>query len=324
MKKAVVIGAYGHIGSYMVPALYDAGYEVTVISRGNREPYTAEHPAWQHVNKLVCDRKAMTEAKTFGPFIASLDPDVIIDTLCYNGEMLKELCEPIIANEALAKKVKLIEIGTIWIYAYKLFSPVTEDHPHNSVSAYGIGKTEMELYIRELADKKLLNATILHPGHISGAGWYPINPQGNLNPQVYADIVAGREIILPNDGSATLHHVHAEDIARLALACIEQPEASCGEAFHITSPAALTLRGFAELLYKHFGHEPKISFVPYDEFTKLIPAEDVGATFDHMSKSPCCSMEKARKLLGFTPKWSSIDTAISAVEYKLAKGELQV
>ena len=53
MKKAVVIGAYGHIGSYMVPALYDAGYEVTVISRGTRESYTAEHPAWQHVNKQM-------------------------------------------------------------------------------------------------------------------------------------------------------------------------------------------------------------------------------------------------------------------------------
>ena len=324
MKKAVVIGAYGHIGSYMVPALYEAGYEVTVISRGNREPYTAEHPAWQHVKREICDRKAMTGEKIFGKFIASLEPDVIIDTLCYNRKMMEELCEPIIANKALAEKVKLIEIGTIWIYAYKLFSPVTEDHPHNSVSAYGSGKTEMELYIKELAEQNLLNATILHPGHISGAGWYPINPQGNLNPQVYADIVSGKEIILPNDGNATLHHVHAEDIARLALACIEQPEASRGEAFHITSSAALTLRGFAELLYKHFGHEPKIAFVPYKEFTELVSEEDAGNTFDHISKSPCCSMEKAKRVLGFTPKWSSIGTAISAVEHKLATGELKI
>ena len=38
--KAVVIGATGHTGTYLVPRLVEAGYQVTAVSRGLSEPYT--------------------------------------------------------------------------------------------------------------------------------------------------------------------------------------------------------------------------------------------------------------------------------------------
>jgi nucleoside-diphosphate-sugar epimerase len=42
MSRVVVIGATGHIGTYLVPRLVDAGHEVTVVSRGTRGPERAE------------------------------------------------------------------------------------------------------------------------------------------------------------------------------------------------------------------------------------------------------------------------------------------
>jgi nucleoside-diphosphate-sugar epimerase len=37
MRRVVVIGATGHIGSYLVPRLVRGGHEVLAMSRGTRE-----------------------------------------------------------------------------------------------------------------------------------------------------------------------------------------------------------------------------------------------------------------------------------------------
>ena len=322
MKKAIVIGGCGHIGSYMVPKLVENGYQVTSVSRGMKEPYTAENPAWEKVDFLHCDRNQLAAEKKFGTMIAEMNPDVIVDTGCFNTETLEELCNPILESASLASKVKLIEIGSIWVYGYKITAPVSEDHVHNAVCAYGKGKTAIELQCREWSKQGKINTTVLHPGHISGDGWWPINPQANFNPQVYADIIAGKELLLPNDGNATIHHVHADDIAGLAMACLEHPDASCGEAFNATSRHALTLRGFAELMFDYYGHTPKLSYLPFAEFAKAVGEADANDTLEHISRSPSCSMEKAKNLLDFVPKHSSINTVISAVCYKQQKGEI--
>lgn len=39
--RVVVIGATGHIGSYLIPRLVEAGHAVVGICRGQRNPY---HP----------------------------------------------------------------------------------------------------------------------------------------------------------------------------------------------------------------------------------------------------------------------------------------
>ena len=322
MKTAVVIGGYGHIGSYLVPELVENGYEVTVVSRGNRKPYNSELSVWDKVKDLHCDRRQLAKEHKFGNMIAELQPDLIFDAASFTKDEIEELCDPILENPTWASKVKLIQIGSIWVYGYKIVSPVTEEHIHNAICDYGKGKTEIEEYLRDLSQSGRLNTTVLHPGHISGDGWYPINPQANFNPQVYADIIAGRELLLPDDGNATIHHVHSADIAGLAIACLNNPDASCGQAFNATSKQALSLRGFAELLYKYFEHEPKIQYVSFDKLSKMIEKEDAEQTYEHIRRSPSCSMEKAEKLLGFVPKHSSIDTVISALNYKLDRGEL--
>ena len=37
-------------------------------------------------------------------------------------------------------------------------------------------------------------ATIIHPGHIVGPGWAPLNPAGNFNPQVFATLARGERL----------------------------------------------------------------------------------------------------------------------------------
>ena len=55
MSRVVIIGGSGHVGTYLVPRLVEAGFEVVNVSRGEREPYRP-HAAW----KAVRDRRRST------------------------------------------------------------------------------------------------------------------------------------------------------------------------------------------------------------------------------------------------------------------------
>ena len=56
-----------------------------------------------------------------------------------------------------------------------------------------------------------------------------------------------------------------------------------GESFHAVSPAALTLRGYAERMYRWFGREPDLSFLPWEEWKAAASPADAAATRDHIA-----------------------------------------
>ena len=71
MARVVVIGATGHVGTYLVPRLVEAGHEVVAISRGEAKPYRPHH-AWQSVEFRRMDRDALERAGTFGREVLAL------------------------------------------------------------------------------------------------------------------------------------------------------------------------------------------------------------------------------------------------------------
>src|SRR5215210_7398099 len=63
--RVVVIGGTGHIGSYLVPRFFDAGHEVTIVSRRQAAPYRA-HSAWTRVDYVDLDRAQEEAARGSG------------------------------------------------------------------------------------------------------------------------------------------------------------------------------------------------------------------------------------------------------------------
>lgn len=317
MKTAVVIGASGHAGSFITPRLVRDGYRVISLSRGNRTPYTIDMPEWKETETVRFDRAALEAEGNFGRLIAEYRPDVVCDTIAYTPEQTIQLCE------SLSSGTHLIQLGTIWVYGYKLEVPVTEDHPRTSKDDYGVLKTQIEDYLMERTAAGKIRATVIQPGHISGRGWLPINPQGNLNPKVYESIIRGEEVVLPDDGQSTLHHVHARDVAGLVSACLKNPQESAGQTFHATTVRAVTLTGFAELLYRRFGHTPQIRYCPWEMLKDQLSKSDADITENHMQHSPACSMEKAEKMLGFIPRYTTIETVMDSLSWQIENGVLR-
>lgn len=315
--RVVVIGATGHVGTYLVPRLLARGHKVVALSRGVREPYQ-NHGAWRQVERIQADRAAEEQAGSFGQRIRSLNADVVIDMICFDEVSARHLAE------ALRGQVQhLIVCGTIWVHGPSVQVPTTEAAPRHPFGAYGVNKDAMETYLLGQSRLGGVPATVIHPGHIVGPGWIPLNPQGNFNPIVFSRIASGEELLLPNFGLETVHHVHADDVAQLFMTALEHWSVSAGEAYHAVSPAALSLRGYAESVYGWFGHEPRMRFLPFDEWSKTLPENDAAVTYDHIAHSPNCSIAKAQEQLGYKPRYSSLQAVYEALAWLIAHGVVQ-
>lgn len=314
--KIGVIGGSGHIGSFLVPRLVMQGHEIINITRGQSTPY-ADHPAWRKVQKVELDRRVEEKKGLFGDAIADLKCDAVIDLICFTKDSAAQLVE------ALRGKVRhFLHCGTIWVHGYSLEIPTTEDTPRNPFGDYGINKAEAEEYLLDEARGEGFPSTILHPGHIVGPGWWPLNPQGSFNPDVFKTIKRGEPLVLPNSGLETVHHVHADDLAQGFLKALENWSVSVGESFHLTSPKALSLRGYAEAIYSWFGMEPNLEFLPWEELKMKVSSEDAFFIWDHIGHSPCCSIEKAERLLGYSPRYSSLQAVYESLTWMERSGEL--
>jgi nucleoside-diphosphate-sugar epimerase len=314
--RVVVIGGSGHVGTFLVPRLVEAGHYVVSVSRGRSEPYV-ENAAWSSVERLTLDREPEEEHGTFAEKILALEPDIVVDMICFTPESARHLVE------ALRGRVQhLLHCGTIWVHGHSTRVPATEDLPRHPFGAYGTLKAEIESYLLGEARRNGFPATVLHPGHIVGPGWAPLNPAGHFDPRVFETLARGEELVLPNLGMETVHHVHADDVAQAFVRALDNWSVAVGESFHVVSPAALTLRGYAEAVAGLFGREARLRFVPWDEWRRGVSEGEAEATWDHIAHSPNASIAKARRLLGYSPRYGSLEAVRESLGWLIAHGEV--
>jgi nucleoside-diphosphate-sugar epimerase len=312
--RVVVIGGTGHIGSYLVPRLVRAGHEVIVVARGEREPYHHD-AAWQRARRLRVDREAEDTAGMFGKRIAELDADAVVDLVCFSLDSARHLAEALRGRTGL-----LLHCGTIWVHGPLAQVPVTEDAPREPFGAYGIAKSEIETYLLAEARRGGTPATVLHAGHIVGPGWAPCTPAGHFDLDLFGAIARGEEVTLPNFGLETLHHVHADDVAQGFERALNRRSAAVGEGFHVTSPQALTVRGYAEAVAGWFGVEPRLRFESFETWSRDLDPAIAQTSWEHLAHSPNMSIDKARSLLGYAPRYSSLQAVRESLAWQIARG----
>ena len=317
MSRVVIIGGSGHVGTYLVPRLVEAGFEVCNVTRGQRRPY-AQHGAWKAVQTVVIDREAEEKAGTFGRALRNLKADIIVDMICFLPDSARQMVEALNGHVG-----HVLTCGTIWVHGPSVAVPTTEAQPRRPFGDYGVRKAAIEAYLIDEARRNRFPATVLHPGHIVGEGWAPLNPAGHFDLEVFSVLARGKELALPNLGMETVHHVHADDVAQAFMKAIANWRVSVGEAFHVVSPAAVTLRGYAEAVAGWFGRDPKLVYLPWEEWKAAHTEQEAAATWDHIAHSPSCSIDKSRRLLGYEPRYTSFEAVLESVKWLVAKGMIR-
>ncbi|MGH2836336.1 MAG: NAD-dependent epimerase/dehydratase family protein [Solirubrobacteraceae bacterium] len=317
--RVLVVGGSGHIGTFLIPRLVRAGHEVVNISRGSRAAYV-EAAEWQQVRSIAADREREDQAGVFADRVADLRPEVVVDLICFTVESAAALL-----GRLRGEVGHLLHCGSIWRYGPSERLPITEAAGGTPpIGEYGINKHRIAQLLEQESATGGLPTTSIHPGHIVGPGWHPIGPLGNLDPAVWSTLSAGRPLRIPGLGTESMHHVHADDIAQLFELAIAQPEVAAGEDFNVVAPDSLNVRGFARQAAGWFGQEAQLETVSWEEFRQTTTPEHADASWEHLFRSHCVSIEKARSLLGYVPRYESGAAVFEAVQWLAGNGELEL
>lgn len=316
--KVVVTGACGHIGSYLVPMLVKYGFEVVSVTRGLSKPYVNDI-SFEKVQKVYLDRENEPD---FANKIAELNPDIVVDLINFHIEDTVKIVEALKNTEMS----HYLFCSSIWAHGRVESLPANPNSiTKQPLDDYGINKFKSEMYLKEQFRKTGFPATVIMPGQISGPGWIIINPWGNTNTKVFEKIARGEEIFLPNLGMETLHHVHAYDVAQMFFKAITHREASLGQSFHAVAEESLTLYGYAKLMYEFFNQNPNISFLSWDKWCEYEGnKEETNHTYYHIARSGSYSIENAKKLIDYKPRYTTRETVEIAVQSYIDRGIIKV
>ncbi len=315
--RIVVIGGTGHIGSFLLPRLVRAGHEVVSISRGQRSSYL-DDAASRQVQHVTADRLEEDRVGRFAARVAELQPDVVIDLVCFTLESATALVERLRGHTG-----HLVHCGSIWRHGPSLKLPVTEKNGAPPVGEYGIAKAAIAAMLKEETSTGGLVTTSLHPGHIVGPGWHPIGPLGNVDPSVWHRLSAGQPVDIPGIGVELLHHVHADDVAQAFEAAVADPDAAAGEDFDVVAPSALNVRGYAQVAASWFGQTADLPSVSWEEFRRGTSKENSDCSWEHLVRSQYVSIDKARTVLGYTPRYEPEEAVLESVRWLIDHGELE-
>ena len=256
IMRVVVIGGSGHVGTYLVPRLVAAGHEVVV-----RQPRPAAAlPAARRLaaasSSVAVDRAAEEAAGTFGahprPAARRRHRHDLLHAGRARGSWSRR-CAARCSTSCTAARSGCTAT-----------SVAVADHRGRSRAAPSAStasrrrRSRPTCWTRRGATASRRRCCI--PGHIVGPGWAPLNPAGHFNPQVFATLGprrgAGAAEPGPGDGASRPRRRRG---AGVHAGASRNWSAAVGESFHVVSPAALTLRGYAEAMAAWFGREPRLA-----------------------------------------------------------------
>src|SRR5262249_56228660 len=113
------------------------------------------------------------------------------------------------------------------------------------------------------------------------------------------------------------------EVGRAVGGGMHKGSAGAGECFHVVSPAAVSLAGYAEAVAGWFGQQARVRFLPWEEWRSTVSEKDAKVTWDHIARSPCCSIDKARRLLDYQPRYRSLEAVRESVMWLFTHGVIQ-
>jgi len=224
MKCCCVIGGTGFVGSFLVRALLKEGRKVIVVGRNKLPsrplPDNVEYTPGNFGDKYflqgilrgvdeIIDLAYATVPKT------SYDDPVrdIVNNLPSAVRLFE------VASELSIKKLIMISSGgTVYGIAQNL--PITEYHPTNPISPYGITKLAIEKYAMMYHHSKKLPVICVRPSNAFGEGQKPFTGQGFIATAI-AHILKQQEIILYGETGTIRDYIHINDVTRGIIAALD-------------------------------------------------------------------------------------------------------
>ena len=142
----------------------------------------------------------------------------------------------------------------------------TEDSelvPSSWPNVYGAQKADSERALRALEREIGVPVATLRPAFVYG-------PHNGIEREAFFwdRLLAGRPIIIPDDGLATMQWVFSRDVARAAILASEA-DAAAGHAYNLANHPPITQVDFVRLLARVAGTTANLAHVPRERIQAL-------------------------------------------------------
>ena len=235
--KILVTGGAGYIGSHVVLALCDDGYNVVVLddlSSGNRNAVDdrAEFIQGSTLNNddVLTALNGVDAVIHLAAFKAA--GESMIDPGKYSHNNITGTIS--LLNAMITNGVnQFIFSSTAAVYGYPKYLPIDENHPVEPINYYGFTKLEIERILKWYGDLKGLKYAALR--YFNAAGYDPQgriqfleNNPANLIP-IVMEVASGRRENMnvfgndydTSDGTGVRDYIHVTDLATAHVKAIE-------------------------------------------------------------------------------------------------------
>ncbi len=260
MEKVIVTGGAGFIGSHIVDALVDKGYEVHVIddlSAGKKENVNAK--AVLHVLDIR-DREKLAPVFHDAKYVFH---EAAVPRVQYSIEYPEEthdinvngLLNVLEASRASGVK-RLVFASSAAVYGEPDCLPISEDLPFAPLSPYAAHKCIGEVYLKLYAQIYGLPTVSLRYFNVYGPR---LDPEGAYPLAIGCFLKCLKEnkpLPVYGDGTQTRDFVHVEDVVRANLLAMLSEKVGHGEAINIGTGARTSVNRLAELIGGPVEHLP--------------------------------------------------------------------
>lgn len=248
MSRALVIGGTLFMGRALVEQLLARGDDVTIMHRGEGTPFG------ERVHEFRCDRN---DAAAVQQALAGGKYDVVYDNV-YDWQR-RTTEQPVAAAARAVSENARRYVFTSSVAVYPEGTDGDEDSPlvpADHRNPYARDKAESERALFRLQEDGGPAVTTLRPAFIYGAH-NPFERESFF----WDRILAGRPVIIPEDGGSTMQWVYSQDVARAAIAAADADVAS-GRAYNLAEHPPVTQVEFVETLARVAGREAQLVFIP--------------------------------------------------------------
>ena len=261
-----VLGGMGFIGSHLCRALLRDGYRVRVFDKlyasqelisdikGSVEIFEGDAMQPGEVLRVIADAEILVDlVHTTRPGSSMQDPVFDVSSnVASRVAWLKDL-----AGTKVRRIVFVSSGGTV--YGVPRENLISEEHPTNPISSYGITKLTLEKYYAMYAELAEIDCVILRPANVYGVGSRLNNGQGVIG--VLADrALRGLPLEIWGNGESRRDYLYIDDMVSAVRSVIDYHGKE--RIFNVSSGHGHSVNDIVELLRGVLGRLPEVIFKP--------------------------------------------------------------